>query len=68
MQVAEPHTVGLKLPTSGWVLSLAWQVQPEALQVENGALQEEKGNVCDPFGAQWTAQESTVEAGGLQGN
>lgn len=49
--VAEPHTVGLKLPTSGWVLSLAWQVQPEVLQVENGALQEAKGNVSDSFRA-----------------
>nr|KAF6382598.1 hypothetical protein mPipKuh1_008954 [Pipistrellus kuhlii] len=50
--VAEPHTVGLKLPTSGWVLPLAWQVRPEALQVENGALQEAKGNVSDSFRAQ----------------
>lgn len=60
MEVAEPHTVGLKLPTSGWVFSLAWQVQPEVLQVENGALQEAKGNVSDSCCAQWTAQESTV--------
>lgn len=50
-EVAEPHTVCLKPPTSGWVLSLAWKVQPQVLQVENSALQEEEGNIFGSFHA-----------------